>query len=153
LRRQRVADRREELRVLLRRAEARDQQREARLQLVLLRHEGRGRRAQAGDQRAHVLGQRDHGVAREAQRVDALVDAPEEQPQLRERVDLVQVELELGHHAEVAAAPTDRPEQVGVLVGRGGDDAPVGEHHVGRHEVVAAPARRGRSASRSRRRA
>src|SRR5262249_49373903 len=38
--------------------------------------------------------------------------------------------------AEVAAATADRPEQVGVVGFRRGDDATVGEHDLGRCEVV-----------------
>jgi hypothetical protein len=48
----------------------------------------------------------------------------------------VQAQLEGGDDAEVAAAAAQRPEQVGVLVGRGADSAAVGQHHLGGDEVV-----------------
>src|SRR4051812_8183784 len=51
--------------------------------------------------------------------------------------DLVQRELELGDHTEVAAAPADRPEQVGMLLGGGADTATVRQDHGGGDQVVA----------------
>src|SRR5690606_19485251 len=42
--------------------------------------------------------------------------------------------------AEVAAAAAQRPQQVGVLVGVGADDAPVGGDQLGREQVVAGEA-------------
>ena len=68
------------------------------------------------------------------------VDAPEEQPEVHDRPDLVQRELELGDDTEVAAAAAQRPVQVGVLGGRRGHDAAVGGDDARRHEVVAAQA-------------
>ena len=43
---------------------------------------------------------------------------------------------ERGHHAEVAAAASHRPEQIRVLVGVGGHEASVCQHHVDFEEVV-----------------
>ncbi len=48
----------------------------------------------------------------------------------------VEVELERGHHAEVAAAALDRPKQIGVLRRAGRHQLPLGVDHVGRAEVV-----------------
>ena len=48
----------------------------------------------------------------------------------------MQAELERGHDAEVPAPAAQRPEQVGVLVVARADDAAVGEHDLGRDEVV-----------------
>ena len=45
-------------------------------------------------------------------------------------------ERERGDHAEVAAATAERPEQVGVRLGACLDEAAVGQHDVGRDEVV-----------------
>ena len=50
------------------------------------------------------------------QRLDALLQRVEEQREVDHRPDRVQPELELGDHAEVAAAAAQRPEQVRVLV-------------------------------------
>jgi hypothetical protein len=52
----------------------------------------------------------------------------------------VELELEGGHHAEVAAAAAQRPEQVRVLRLAGGQEAAVGGDHVGRQQVVAGQA-------------
>ena len=46
------------------------------------------------------------------------------------------LEQEAGDHAEVAAAAAQRPEQVRILLRAGGDEAAVGEHHVGLEQVV-----------------
>ena len=52
------------------------------------------------------------------------------------RPDGMQGELELGDHAEVAAASAQAPEQVRVLVLARADDAAVGGHDGGGHQVV-----------------
>ena len=75
-------------------------------------------------------------VAAEAQHLAPRSTTPEEEPEVDDRPDLVQPELERGHDAEVAAAAAECPEQVGVLVGRGAQDPPVGGHDLGREEVV-----------------
>ena len=77
----------------------------------------------------------DH-VARHAQPGGGAVQLPEQHPEVHERTDRVQLELELGDDAEVAPAALERPQQVGVLVGGGPHAPPVGQHHLGRHEVV-----------------
>ena len=48
----------------------------------------------------------------------------------------MQAKLELRHDAEVAATAADAPEEVGVLILARGDHAAVGEHHLGREQVV-----------------
>ena len=52
------------------------------------------------------------------------------------RGDLVEAELEAGHDPEVAAAATDGPEQVRVVVGVDPQALAVGGHDVGGEEVV-----------------
>lgn len=48
------------------------------------------------------------------------------------------IEQQRGHHSEVAeASSTQRPEQLGLMLGVAIDDAPVGEHDPGAHESVA----------------
>ena len=53
-----------------------------------------------------------------------------------DRAQGMQPVFESGHHAEVPAAAPERPEQIGVLVGADTDLAAVGEHDVGREQVV-----------------
>ena len=48
----------------------------------------------------------------------------------------VQLEQEAGDDAEIAAAAAQRPEQVGVLLLAGGDEAAVGEHDIGLEQIV-----------------
>ena len=50
---------------------------------------------------------------------------------------VVEPEMELGDDAEVAAAAPQTPEEVGVLVGRRGDDPAVGGDDLGLEQVVA----------------
>ena len=53
------------------------------------------------------------------------------------RPEVVGPEREPGHHAEVAAPATQRPEQVGVLLGRGRHHLAAGEHDLQFDELVA----------------
>jgi hypothetical protein len=48
----------------------------------------------------------------------------------------VQLDTHGGDHAEVPATATQRPEQLGVMFGIDGDRRSVGEHHVGRQQIV-----------------
>jgi hypothetical protein len=50
--------------------------------------------------------------------------------------DRMAAEGEGGDDPEVAAASSQRPEQVRVRVGARGDKATVGQHNVGRHKIV-----------------
>jgi hypothetical protein len=70
------------------------------------------------------------------QRLGTALDLPEEQAELHHRSDLVQAELELGDHAEVAAAAAERPEQIRVLGCRSARDPPVGHDDLRGLEVV-----------------
>ena len=74
-------------------------------------------------------------VAVEAQQVPGLVELVEEQPDV-DVLDRVQLELERGDHPEVAAAASQRPEQVLVLPGAGRAHLAVGGDHLGREQVV-----------------
>ena len=53
-----------------------------------------------------------------------------------DRVHRMGLEEERGDDAEVAAAAANRPEQIAILVGAGDDETSVGEHHIGRQQVV-----------------
>ena len=50
--------------------------------------------------------------------------------------DRVQAVFKRGHSAEIAAATTQRPEQVGVIGGAGGTELAVGRHNIGGEQVV-----------------
>jgi hypothetical protein len=52
------------------------------------------------------------------------------------RADQMQAILERRHHAEVAAAAAETPEEVGMLIGAGTQELPVSSDHVGREQVV-----------------
>ncbi len=104
---------------------------------MLRGHEGRGRCVHGGrGDGTHRARQLRDDVPHQSQGLAAAVLLPEEQPELHDRPDLVQPELERGHHTEVAAASADRPEQLRVLVGVGVQQAAVGDDHVRREQVV-----------------
>jgi hypothetical protein len=91
--------------VLLRAVEPDDHQRVTGCEVVLRRDERRGRRVHGRrDEHAAGLGQTRDGVPARPERLTALVETPEQQPEMHLRADLVQGELELGDDAEVAAA-------------------------------------------------
>ncbi len=72
----------------------------------------------------------------EAQHVGGVVGRPEDGPGHHGRADGVEREPERGDDAEVAAAASERPEQIGVFVGGRPDDAALGGHHFGGQQVV-----------------
>ena len=98
--------------------EADDGHREDGCELVLFGHERLGRRVEAGEEHAALVGQTGNEVAREAEQIAALLGRVEEQPEVQHRSDVVQRELERRDDAEVASAAAQRPEQVGVLARR-----------------------------------
>ena len=75
-----------------------------------------------------------------AQRGGRLVDGEVDLDRQRLRADVVQPELELGDHPEVAPASAQRPVQVGVLGLAGPQHVPVGGDDLERHHVVAGQA-------------
>jgi hypothetical protein len=66
--------------------------------------------------------------------------------------DGVEAEIERGDHAEVAAATSQRPEQIGVLILGRAQQLAVGRHDVDGKEVVYRKGRACASASRCHRR-
>ena len=48
----------------------------------------------------------------------------------------MQLEQEAGHDAEIAAAAAQGPQQVGILLLAGGDEAAVGQHDIGLEQIV-----------------
>ncbi len=88
-----------------------------RVAVAVLGDERQGRGDLEGRETAVGLGGVFDEVPVEAQQVAGLVELVEEQPHV-DVVDRVQLELEGGDHPEVAAAASQRPEQVLVLLGR-----------------------------------
>jgi hypothetical protein len=104
------------------------------------RDERFGRRGDHGAAGGHLVGRAVGPVAPAAQHLGRTIDTEHHQPGEHGRAERVQAELEFGDEAEVAAAAADAPEQVGVLTLAGAHDPPVGQHHLGRDEVVAGQA-------------
>ncbi len=113
------------------------------LHLILL-GEGRHRRHRyEAEPAVDVLGRATNEVAPERHQLGRLFERPENRSAVH-RADRVQPEEERGDDAEVAAAAAHRPEQVGVLIRIGGDEAAVGEHHIHLEQVVNRQAERAR---------
>ena len=106
------------------------------LELVLLGDERSRRRVQAADHHVDVRRQRGDHVPRMAQGGSALVQAPEQEAEVHHRAGLVQLELELRHDREVAAAAAQCPEQVGVLLLGRHQHVAGGRHDAGGEQVV-----------------
>ena len=51
-------------------------------------------------------------------------------------LEAVEPELRPRDHTEVAAAAADRPVEIRILFGAGGDKAPIRQHHVHREEII-----------------
>ena len=107
----------------------------------MLGHKRRRWSAEPADEYTGVVGKRLDEIAAEAQGFGALICAPEEQAEIDQRADVVQAELERGHHAEVAAAAPHRPEEVGVLLLRRRHDPAVRRHQLDRDQAVDGQAR------------
>ena len=99
-----------------------------------------GRRGDARDPAAHLVGRVEHEVTPEPDDVDGHgrgvhQDAREDHGRHR-----VQPEVERGDDTEVAASAAEAPEQLRVLGSRRGDRAAVGGDDLGREQVVAGEA-------------
>ena len=98
------------------------------------------RRGQQGGARLGLVGEGAAVVAVEAQHVAGGGARVEHHPAEHQRPDRVELVLERRDDAEIAAAAPERPEQVRMLVGAGGDERAVGGDDVGREQVVAGEA-------------
>ncbi len=85
---------------------------------------------------AELVGRFGGEVPVEAQHVGGVVGRPEDGSGHHGRPDGVQGELECGDDAEVSAAASQRPEQIGVFIGGRPDDAALGGDHLGGKQVV-----------------
>ena len=101
-----------------------------------LRHELLRRRAHDRGPAADLVRRALHEAAVGLQQVRGGVDREEQHPAVEQRPDLVQLELEAGHDAEVAAAALERPEQVRVAVRAGDQKAPVRGHDLRGQQAV-----------------
>ena len=110
----------------------------ARCTPVLLGHERSWRGVQPSKEHGHIIGQVGHLVPSGTQCRGAMVEVPERQGEQHHRADLVELELERGDHAEVAATPSHPPEQVWVVFRRGPDNGSLSRDDLHRNEVVAA---------------
>ena len=106
------------------------------LPLELRRNEGRRRSGQKAHAAADLVWRVGDELAVEAQHIGRLVGRPEDHAAGHQRRQLVQAVLEARHDAEIAAAATQAPEQVGVLLLARPDGASVRGHDVGGDQVV-----------------
>ena len=88
------------------------------------------------DDAAELVGCFGGEVPVEAQHVGGVVGGPEDGSGQHGRADGMQGEPERGDDAEVAAAATQRPEQIGVLLGGRPDDVGFGGDYLGGQQVV-----------------
>jgi len=88
------------------------------------------------DDVAELIGRVGGEVTVEAQYVDGVLGRPEHRSGEHGGADAVQRETERGDDAEVAAPAAQRPEQVGVIVGRRPDNLALGGDQLGLHQVV-----------------
>jgi hypothetical protein len=100
------------------------------LELQLLRERIARRHDQESEQTRQVVGCLRQHVLPHAHHVRGALERPQHRPR-DDGVDRVQPERERRHDAEVAAATTKRPEEIGILVRVCGHERPVGEDDVG----------------------
>ena len=89
-----------------------------------------------GEEAADLARLRGQELAVEAHHFRGLLHRPEGRTRHHGRAQRMSLELERGHHAEVPAATTERPEQIGMLARAGVDLRAIGQHHVGSDQVV-----------------
>ena len=106
-----------------------------------LGQERRRRRGRQVEDRGQLVGQAAGGpVGVEGGDVGRALAGEDHDPAVDHRADGLELELQRGDDAEVAAATAQPPEELGVAVGAGAHEAAVGGHDVGAHEVVAGQA-------------
>jgi hypothetical protein len=122
--------------VLLRVAEPDEDQRDHRREMVLHGNERCGWRGGTHDRGADRAPESRRDVPRSPQRLSRPVLLDGQHRELHDRAQLVEPELELGDHPEVAAPAAQGPEQVGVLVCARPHGAAVGQHDLRRLQAV-----------------
>ena len=127
------AQRREHALALVEVARPRDGDDRDRASLVLGRERRLRRRGDQHGEGRERVGRVGHQRPRRLERRARLLPRVHEHPAEHGRPDAVRAELEARDDAELAAAPAQRPEQVGVLVRGGAHDLAVGEHDLGGH--------------------
>ena len=113
---------------------------------------GEGRHPQDAADRGDLVGHRVGPVAPGVQHLCAALDREEQHPGIK-LADRIERHLQRGHHADAAAAASDGPEQVGLVVGVGAREAAVRRSRSRPRSRCWRPARSGAPASRARRRA
>ena len=103
-------------------------------------HELFRRRGNERERAADLVGRVDHEVAEEADEVARHRRRPHEHAAEHDRTNLVELEVERGDDAKVAAAAAQAPEELRVLLLRRHDLTAVGSHDLGRDQVVAGEA-------------
>src|ERR1700737_4720508 len=116
--RHRIPNRLDKLGVLLWRPIANDDQGEARSEVVLLWNKRRRWCAESAKEAACRLRQRLQILAAEAKGRRSFVDAPKEQAKVNQRADRAKSVLERCDDTKIAAATTDSPEEIRVLIRR-----------------------------------
>jgi hypothetical protein len=105
--------------------------------VVNRRRQGRGRGHGDGDgDRRDLVGRVLAVVAPARQYRGGLGGAIEDAGKRHDGTERMRAELERRHHAEVAAAAAQRPEQIGLRFRGRGADGPVRAHHARRDEAV-----------------
>ena len=67
-----------------------------------------------------------------------MFEVPKRKREKDDRSNLMELELELGDHAKIAAPASNRPEQIWVLIRRGPEEVSIRSNEFHRDEVVAA---------------
>ena len=102
----------------------------------LLGQEGERRGHPQVEDRCQLIGRRGDELPVEAQHLAGILERMEDRSGQHDRPHGVKPVLERGDDAEVAAAATDAPEEVRVLILAGGENLAVGRHQVDRDQVV-----------------
>ncbi len=97
--------------------------------------EGRSGHHEKREEAAQFLRRLQDELTVPTQHLGCLVELPQRRPGVV-GVHGMRPEHERRNDAEVAATAADRPVEILVLLGAGGDRAPVGQHHVGGQQVV-----------------
>src|SRR3989454_4287424 len=103
--------------------------------MTFFRDEREWRRDLERGEGAHLSGSAGDVFAEKAQNVASVFELVEHRATV-DVLDGVELELKGGDHSKVAAAASDRPEEVFVLLFARDNELAVGRDHVGRDEVV-----------------
>src|SRR5579875_501519 len=100
-----------------------------------LRKRRRRRYDQEGEEAIEVIWRLRDEFAIPPHHLRRLLDVPQHWASI-DGMDRIRLEHKLGDDAEVAAAPTQGPEQIGIFLFAGMDKATVSQHNIGAEQVV-----------------